>query len=154
MPDWLTHTLAGWITGKTIKMDLGLVVAGSLIPDLIKINLAFLYFGINLQNYLYPFHTPFGSIIIAGIFSLFFKDIKKAFIPLGIGIITHFILDLLLVHVSPGIKLLFPLSWGEWQYPIIRYDDFFITIYAIIIAIIFYVVYNYYKKINIKLKNE
>lgn len=98
MPDWLTHTLAGWITGKAIKMEVGLIVAGSLIPDLIKINLAFLYFDINLHHFLNPFHTPAGAFIVAGIFALFFEDAKKAFIPLGIGVITHFILDFFLVH--------------------------------------------------------
>ena len=72
MPDWLTHTLAGWITGKTIKMEVGLIVAGSLIPDIIKINLAFLYFDINLRHFLNPFHTPAGAFLVAGIFALFF----------------------------------------------------------------------------------
>lgn len=151
MPDWLTHTLAGWITGKTTKMDIGLVVAGSLIPDLIKINLAFLYFGINLNQYLYPLHTPIGAFIIAGIFSLFYRDTKKAFIPLGIGIITHFILDLLLVHVTPDMKIMFPFSWNKYQYPLIRYDDYMVTIIAIIIAVIFYITYSYIKKEKIKI---
>ena len=80
MPDWLTHTLAGWITGKVVKKEIGLIIAGSLIPDLAKINLAFLFFDINLRNFLYAFHTPAVAFVVAGIFALFFKDIKKAFI--------------------------------------------------------------------------
>jgi len=150
MPDWLTHTLAGWITGKTIKMEIGLIVAGSLIPDLIKINLAFLYFDINLYHFLYPFTTPAGAFIVAGIFALFFKDVKKAFIPLVIGIITHFILDFFLVHVSGGMKLLFPVSWGGWQYYLIRYDDYNVTIVAVIAAILVYIFYFYHKKEKLK----
>lgn len=146
MPDWLTHTLAGWITGKAIKMEVGLLVVGSLIPDLVKINLAFLYLGIDLHQYLNPFHTPAGAFLIAGIFAIFFKDAKKAFIPLGIGIITHFILDFFLVHVSGGIKLLFPISWSEWQYYLIRYDDYHVTIVALLAAILVYITYFYHKK--------
>ena len=146
MPDWLTHTLAGWITGKAIKIEVGLVVIGSLIPDLAKINLAFLYFGVDLHHLLNPIHTPAGAFLIAGIFALFFEDVKKAFIPLGIGIITHFILDFFLVHVLGGMKLLFPISWSEWQYYLIRYDDYHVTIVALLAAILIYIIYFYYKK--------
>lgn len=150
MPDWFTHTLVGWITGKAIKMEVGLIVAGSLIPDIVKINLVFQYFHIDLHHFLNPFHTPTGAFIVAGIFALFFKDTKKAFIPLGIGIMTHLILDLLLVHVSGGMKLLYPISWTEWQYYLIRYDDYNVTIVSITAAISFYIIYYYNEKRNRK----
>ena len=146
MPDWLTHTLAGWITGKTLKRDIGLIVAGSLIPDLTKINMIFLYFDINLRQIFDPFHTPAVAIIVAGIFALFFEDAKKAFIPLGIGLVTHFFLDFFLVHVSSEMKIFFPLSWMPLQYPLIRYDDYNVTIVAVLAAIIVYVIYFYYEK--------
>ena len=147
MPDWLTHSLAGWITGKAIKIEVGLVVIGSLIPDLKYINLAFQsLFGINLHNYLDAIHTPVVAFPIAGIFALFFKDIKKAFIPLGIGIITHLILDFFLVHVSGGTKLLFPISWSEWQFYLIRYDDYNVTIVALLAAILVYIFYFYHRR--------
>lgn len=149
MPDWLTHTLAGWITGKAIKMEVGLLVAGSLIPDLAYMNLVFLHLGINIHQFLYAFHTPAVAFIVAGIFALFFEDVKKAFIPLGIGIVTHFILDFFLVHVSGGMKLLFPISWSEWQYYLIRSDDYNITIVAILVAILVYLLL-YGKKIRSK----
>lgn len=146
MPDWLTHTLAGWITGKAIKMEVGLVVLGSLIPDLAYIKLAFLYIGVDLHHFLNPIHTPAGAFLIGGIFALFFEDTKKAFIPVGIGIITHFILDFFLVHVSGGMKLLFPISWSEWQYYLIRSDDYHMTIVAVLAAILVYIIYFYHKK--------
>ena len=127
-------------------MEVGLIVAGSLIPDLAKINIALIYLGIDLHHFLNPFHTPAGAFLIAGIFALFFKDIKKAFIPLGIGIITHFVLDFFLVHVSGGMKLLFPISWSEWQYYLIRYDDYNVTIVAILAAILVYIFYFYHRR--------
>jgi len=135
MPDWLTHTIAGWIAGKTTKMDIALVVIGSLIPDLVKINLAFIWLGMDHQHFFDPTHTPAGAFLIAGIGALFFEDSKKAFIPLGVGVTTHFILDFFLVHVSGGVKLLFPLSWEEWHYNIIRYDDYWVTIVAVVAAL-------------------
>ncbi len=145
MPDWLTHTLIGWITGKITKIDIGLIVIGTLIPDLIKINIAFIWLRIDHHYFFDPIHTPVGAILIGGIIALFFKDYKKAFIALGTGITTHFILDFFLVHVSGGMKLLFPFSWGEWQFYLIRSDDYLITIIAILAAIIvffFYYLYN------------
>lgn len=146
MPDWFTHTLVGWITGKITKKDIALVVIGSLIPDLVKMNLAFVWLRIDHHYFFDPIHTPIGAVIIGGIIALFFKNYKKAFIALGIGITTHFILDFFLVHVSGGMKLLFPFSWGEWQVYLIRSDDYVITIYAILAAIIVYVSYYVYNK--------
>lgn len=146
MPDWFTHTLVGWITGKITKIDIGLVIIGSLIPDLVKINLAFVWLRIDHHYFFDPIHTPIGAIIIGGIIALFFKNYKKAFIALGVGITTHFILDFFLVHVSGGMKLLFPFSWGEWQVYLIRSDDYYITIYAILATIIIYVSYYIYNK--------
>ena len=138
MPDWFTHSLVGWITGKTMKMDVGLVVIGSLIPDLVKINLAFTWFNMDAQNFFDPIHTPVGAFIIGGIIALFFTDIKKAFIALGVGITTHFILDFFLVQVSGGMRLLFPFSWEGWQYYLLRSDDFRMTIVAIAAAVLVY----------------
>ena len=146
MPDWLTHTLAGWIAGKQVKMEVGLVVIGSLIPDLVKIYLIFIWLGIDHHNFFDPIHTPIGAFLIGGIIALFFEDAKKAFIPLGIGITTHFALDFFLVHVSGGMKLLFPFSWEEWQYYLIRPDDYRITLVAIMVALFVYSVYWYYGK--------
>jgi len=151
MPDWFTHTLFGWITGKTTKINIALVVIGALIPDLVKINLAFIWYSIDHHYFFEPIHTPFGAFIIAAIFALFFKDSKKAFIALGVGVTTHFILDFLLVHVSGGIKFLYPLSWGEWQFYLIRPDDYWITIIAIIAALLVFLTYYLYNiKKNVK----
>ena len=147
MPDWLTHTIVGWISGKIIRMEVGLIVIGTLIPDIRYLNLAFLrFFSVNLSTYLDVFHTPIGALLIAGLFALFFKDIKKTFIILSIGITTHFLLDFFLVHVSGGIKLLFPFSWGEWQLYLIRSEDYIMTLIAVIAAILVYMFYFYLDK--------
>ncbi len=147
MPDWLTHTLVGWITGKSIKIEVGLVVIGSLIPDIAKIGTIFqCWLGINLSHLLEPIHTPVGAFLVAGIAALFFDDIKKAFMALSIGVITHFILDYLLIHSSGGtMKLLFPFSWSEWQYGLVRSENYWVTIITVFVAVFIYIIYNYKK---------
>jgi hypothetical protein len=146
MPDWLTHSLIGWITGKTTKQDIALVVIGSLIPDLTKISLAFTWLRIYDYQFFEVLHTPLASILIAGIIAVLFQDIRKTFLPLCIGVSTHFILDFFLVHVHGGIKLLFPFSWNGWQIYIIRSDDYMVTVVAVLAALFVYIVYWYYEK--------
>ena len=138
MPDWLTHTIAGWMTGKTTKMDISLVIIGSLLPDLIKINLIFDVLKINTHGFFDPLHTPIGSLLVAGSISFLFPKVKEAFLFLSVGIVTHFILDFFLEHTSGGMKILFPFSWEEWQIHVIRPDNYWITIFAVIIAFLFY----------------
>ena len=146
MPDWFTHTLVGWITGKTTKQDVALVVIGSLIADLIKINLAFTWLGLSDPQFFEPLHTPIGAFLVAGIIAVFFPDIRKAFVLLGIGVSTHFILDFFLVHVHGGIKLLYPFSWEGWQVYLYRSDDYLITVIALLAALVIYAIYWYHAK--------
>ena len=110
MPDRFTHAIARWTTYKTTKRDIGLVVIDPLIPDPVKINLSFIWTSIDHQHFFDPIHAPISSILVAGIISLFLTESKKASIFLSIGFTTHFILDFFLVHVSGGMRLLFPFS--------------------------------------------
>lgn len=146
MPDWFTHSLIGWITGKTAKQDIALVVIGTLIPDLVKIDLLSTWFQVNFAMFFEPLHTPIGALLVTGIIATFFQDIRKAFFPLAVGVSTHFILDFFLVHVHGGIKLLFPFSWEGWQVSLIRSDDYLVTLVAVLAALLVYVVYWYHAK--------
>jgi hypothetical protein len=69
-----------------------LVVIGSLIPDLSKINQGFIWLGFHNYHLFDPLHTPVAACLIAGAVALCFQEPKKVFFPLGIGILTHFIL--------------------------------------------------------------
>lgn len=146
MPDWFTHSLIGWITGKTTKQGISLIVIGALIPDLVKINLLFTWLQVDSHQFFEPLHTPIGALLVAGIIAVFFPDIRKAFLPLGIGVSTHFILDFFLVHLHGGMKLLFPFSWDGWQWYLIRSDDYRVTLFAMLAAVLVYVVYWYHEK--------
>jgi hypothetical protein len=155
MPDWLTHSLVGWITGKTTRQELGLLVVGSLIPDITKLYLLFDWvLKGKTESFFLPIHTPVGAVLIACAIALLFHDVTKAMIPLGIGIATHFILDLLLVNGSGGMPLAFPFSWETWQFNLIRSDDYMMTIYAIVAACIVYLVYFYKKRRKITQKKR
>jgi hypothetical protein len=146
IPDWFTHSLVGWITGKTTKTQVALVVIGALIPDISKLALFSRWIGSNFDYFFHPIHTPVGALLIACIITLFFENTKISFAILSIGIATHFILDLFLINVSGGMTLIFPFSWNQWQLNLIRSDDYSITILAIIAATLVYLMYNFHEK--------
>ncbi|MBN1281151.1 MAG: metal-dependent hydrolase [Candidatus Thermoplasmatota archaeon] len=153
MPDLFTHSLIGWITGKTTRTQVEFVVIGALIPDIFKIALVTKFFGVNLDYFFYPIHTPIGAVLIAGLLALFFEKAKLIFILLSIGIATHFVLDLLLLKVSGGgMILLFPLSWQQWQLNLLRSDDYRMTLVAFIAAVVVYLVVYLYAERNVKQK--
>jgi hypothetical protein len=113
-------------------------MVGALIPDVYKIVIPLEFLGIDAGNFIAPFHMPIGSFIIASIFSLFFKEQKIVLLFLLLGVLTHYMLDLLLTNLSGGIYLLYPFSWGSWQFDVIPDDDFNIIILAVVITIIIY----------------
>jgi membrane-bound metal-dependent hydrolase YbcI (DUF457 family) len=138
MPDWLTHSLVGWITGKTTRQEVSVVVVGSLLPDLVKVDLLVPWYT---SGFFEPLHTPVGAVLVAGLVALLFPDIRRVFVLLLLGVCTHFILDFFLVHVQGSLKLLFPFSWEGWQYPLIRPEDYLITVVAVLAALFVYGVF-------------
>ncbi len=117
-----------------------IVIAGALIPDIFKVVIGLQFLGIDVKDYFEPIHMPTGSVIVAGMISLFFPAKKKTFLFLGLGVLTHYVLDLLLEHVSGGIYLLFPFSWGQWQLELTTSSDYLITLLALAIAGLVYLI--------------
>jgi len=149
MPDWLTHSLVGWITGKTTKQEISLIVLGSLLPDLDKLSLVFNWIlNTRTEAFFLPLHTPVGAVLVACVAALFFRSIKQAFLPLVIGIATHFVVDVIFFEVGGGLQVLFPMSWETWQLDLIPLTDYdyMITLYAIIASILVYLLYAIFKK--------
>lgn len=141
MPDWTTHVIAGWITGKATKSDVSLVVAGSLLPDIFKIQMLFDALQINTHGFFDPLHTPCGTLLIALMLSLLFKMAGRAFIFLMMGASTHYLLDFFLMHAAGGMKMLFPFSWEEYQIHIISSGNYWVTVSALIIGAIFCIIF-------------
>jgi hypothetical protein len=148
MPDWVTHILVAWTLCRILRFKFDefnsantmLVITGGLIPDLAKIVLGLKFIGIDAYDYLATLHIPSGSFIVAGIISLLFPEKKKAFLFLGLGVLTHYCLDIILEHVSGGIYLLYPFSWWQWQLEITNSSDYLITLLALCIASIVYLI--------------
>lgn len=146
MPDWVTHIAAAWILCRVLRFryksfgpeNTVLVMAGALIPDLVKFAILSQAMGWNIWNAVQPVHLPVGSFIIAGLASLFFHDNKTAFFMLGLGVSTHYILDLTLKNVGTGIYLLYPFSWGSWQLGWTTSEDYHVTIAVVILALLVY----------------
>lgn len=148
MADWLTHSLVGWIMGKPFRSGFVFVVIGSLIPDLVKIYLAFTWLGLNSYGMFEPLHTPLGACLVAGILALAFPKPRTTIMFLGFGITTHFILDFFLVHADGGIRLFFPLSWQGYSFSLYKADDFWVTIIVVLCAVFVFLIDWYYQKLK------
>ena len=155
MPDRITHILAAWVLCTILSFKYKQInpaytvvcMVGALIPDTYKIVIPLGLFGINAQNILMPFHLPVGSLIIASLFTLFFKERKKLVLSLLVlGVVTHYALDLLLINLDGGMALLFPFSWNTWALNVIPDDDFHITILAMGLTLVVYVVTSLVRK--------
>ena len=58
------------------------------------------------------------------------------FLLFAFGMATHYALDVLLIHVSGGIVLLYPLSWETWQLQFVRPDNWLGTTMLVAAAIL------------------
>ncbi|MEN4018377.1 MAG: metal-dependent hydrolase [Methanobacterium sp.] len=155
MPDWITHVLVAWTICTVLSFkskqfnpaNTAICMVGALIPDVYKIVIPLEYLGVYAWNFILPFHMPVGSFIIATIFSLFFKEQKTVLLFLLLGVLTHYMLDLLLTNLSEGIYLLYPFSWSSWQFDVIPVDDLKITVISIALAVVVYFVSFWRKRI-------
>jgi len=152
MPDWLAHILVAYILCSILRIkfkvfskeNTAIVMVGALIPDIVKVGLIFDSLGMDVWDFIAPFHTPVGSILSAALFSLLFEfeARKRIFSLLILGASTHLALDFLLMHVSGGMLLLFPFSWGKWQLGVIQCDNYYVALVALLLACVIYIISN------------
>lgn len=146
MPDWIAHVLVAWslctLLGLKYKQfdtpNTIIAMFGSILPDIFKVVIPLQYFGVYVDDFIYPIHLPIGSVIISSIIALFFNEKKTVFLFLIFGVLTHYILDLFLINLNGGMPLLFPFSFEKLQFGIIPVDDYYFTLLIIIIALIIY----------------
>ncbi|MDP3065286.1 MAG: hypothetical protein Q8N08_00970 [Methanobacteriaceae archaeon] len=146
MPDWIVHIAVAYIICRILyfkypvfnSANTVLAMLGALLPDIAKIGMVAQFYSIYLDDYLFSFHTPLASLVLAGLLSIFFKEKKLAFLFLGLGIFTHFALDLLLIRVGEGYYLLFPISWQTFHLDLIAPDDYNITLVVLLAALVLY----------------
>lgn len=148
MPDWIVHLGVAYIICTVLSYrykifdtpNTVLVMVGSVIPDLVKLGIITDLLGYGLWDYLWPIHLPIGGFIIAGIISLLMKDKKTAFLLLAMGVVLHFLMDLLLYNVSGGITLFFPFYWGSWQMDLFTTENIYPAILISIVALVVYLI--------------
>ncbi|BDZ68970.1 metal-dependent hydrolase [Methanobacterium ferruginis] len=147
MPDWVVHVAVAWSLCRILRFkypqfnqpNTVLVMVGSVFPDALKVSILFELMGQDWWDYIYVVHLPIGSFLLAGIASLLFQKKKEAFLFLSLGIITHYALDLLLIQMGYGMYLFYPASWMGFTVNLVPNDDYYITIVALFIALVVYV---------------
>ncbi|BDZ71634.1 metal-dependent hydrolase [Methanobacterium petrolearium] len=154
MPDWVVHIAVAWILCRILRFkytqfnpgNTALVMVGSVFPDALKVSILLEFMGLDWWDYLYVLHLPVGSFLLAGIVSLFFQEKKSAFLFLSLGILTHYALDLLLIQLGNGIYLFYPVNWMGFSAGLVPNDDYYITIVALVIAFLVYLVSRWIEK--------
>src|SRR3989344_4861936 len=91
MPDWLTHIVIALIFAEIINTEKkSLVILGR-------------------------FHTPFMTFLVTLLVAPLFRYHRaKTLILLNVGMLSHYLSDIMLRHYVGGIRMLWPLS--EQQY--------------------------------------
>ncbi len=119
-----------------------LVMIGALLPDIFKLYLPLQLLGIYAQDSLALFHIPVGTLLVCGVCALAFEEgtCMRVFFLFAFGMATHYVLDVLLIHVSGGLALLWPLSWGTWALQLVRPDNWLGTTILVAAAIIVWLV--------------
>jgi hypothetical protein len=157
MPDWIVHLAVAWTLCRLLRFKYPqfnsqntiLVMIGAVLPDAVKVGMLFDFLGHDWWDYILALHLPAGSLVLAGLFSLLFKEKKTAFLFLSLGILTHYLLDLLLVQLGDGIYIFYPVSWIGFQLDMVPTDDYNITIVALIIALLVWLVSRWYENKDI-----
>ena len=148
MPDWVTHLAVAWTLCRILRFrfkvfspeNTMIVMVGALIPDMVKLALGLKLLGLDVWDYLEAVHLPAGSLTLAGIIALLFPERKNTFLLLSLGVATHYCLDLILLHLTDGMYLLFPFNWNFWQLGITTSADYRVTFIAVLIAGVVYMV--------------
>ena len=71
------------------------------------------------------FHIPVGMLFVCGLCALLFEEgtRQRVFLLFAFGMVTHYALDALLISVTGGLVLLYPLSWETWELGLVRPDN-------------------------------
>jgi len=152
MPDLITHVLVVLIACELINMKKkGLILAGAILPDIVS-RIFLLGFIIKLPDGFLIAVTLFHSLIpllaLAVLLATLFKDFFSAAFLIGIGAISHLLLDTFNIHFLGGIMWMFPFSWILFKYSLFIPDQFMYVAVSLLAVYIFIRVYKWRKEIN------
>jgi hypothetical protein len=119
-----------------------LVMIGALLPDIFKLYLPLRLIGVNAVDVLALFHIPVGTLLVCGLCALLFEEgtRERVFLLFAFGMVTHYALDALLISVTGGLVLAFPLSWETWQLDLVRPDNWLGTTILVAAAFLLWLV--------------
>lgn len=144
MPDWITHVLLAWAAVEVISFKYprvlkyrGVVLIGSVLPDLGHFTLLLGETGSRLSYYFFPLHSPLGiGLLILGISFLARKNYRRLILPLlALGAYLHLATDFLIVTLTGKLPLLFPFSFDLFGYGIFYQGGWIFPVIAGILAI-------------------
>lgn len=157
MPDWLTHLVLGLVLTELFSVQKkSLVLLGAILPDILS-KLVLLQFFVPILDlnlkFLRAFHVPFVLFLLTLIAAPVFKyDYRKVIFWLNLGILSHFLSDLMLRHLSPtsGMMLFYPFSSAGFSLNLVWPDQsYFILIPALLLYFAIILIKRYYHQINI-----
>ncbi|MDI9436460.1 MAG: hypothetical protein QM405_00095 [Euryarchaeota archaeon] len=154
MPDWMVHVAVAWTLCRVLRFRFTqfdtpntiLVMVGSLMPDVVKIVMLFNTMGHDWWSYIYALHQPLGSFLVAAFACLFFEKKRDVFLFFSLGVLSHYALDLFLLQISGGLYLFFPFNWICFSLDLVPNDDYTITVVALGVALLVYVLGRWVEK--------
>jgi len=126
MPDWLTYVLSAWVACevahhlglKDARRYVGVAVAGSVLPDLVKVTYILKgYAHIDLVAFTIPLATPIGVLLLVGLVSTFFPpgEMRRVFGYMFMASAIHIVWDLMIHPLGGGQLMIFPLSFKQYS---------------------------------------
>ncbi|MBX3042078.1 MAG: metal-dependent hydrolase [Candidatus Kapabacteria bacterium] len=118
MPDLITHTAAAYLVRnrKISRPDLIIYLFGAMLPDLVTRPFMIIYPPV--RYFFHTFHTPVAMLLIIYLIAQFFEEKIKYRIMkfLGLGVLTHFVLDMFQASVTQrGYAWFFPFSYYDFN---------------------------------------
>ena len=116
MSDWLTHIGLAYGPARGLaRPRLRLVLLGAVLPDagtplVVAANLLHLHPGA-VETYLQPLQAPLPTGLLAVALALLAPPFGRSLFALGLGIATHYILDLSQIRYGGGIYLAYPFNF-------------------------------------------
>jgi hypothetical protein len=162
--DWMAHIAFVFIVCALLALrwpvfggrNTVLVMIGALLPDIFKLYLPLRLIGVNAGDALMLFHIPIGTLLVCGLCALLFEEgtRERAFLLFAFGMVTHYALDGLLISVTGGLVLLYPLSWETWQLDLVRPDNWLGTTILVAVAALTWVVLRVWSRAGRRIMDE
>lgn len=135
MPDLITHALTGHILHRASdgKMDYSLLMAGSLLPDVVSWLPMNVYIRAEgwlglphaWERWFPPMHSPLLVLLWCVLLALLFAERWRglAFWSLGVASQTHILLDLMQLKYDGGYLVFYPVCLERHQIGLIPQDE-------------------------------